>query len=50
MLFAVLFGLSMDYQVILLSRVRERYLQTGRNDEAVAQGLRSTAGLITGLP
>ena len=48
MLFAVLFGLSMDYQVFLLSRIRERYLQTGRNDEAVAHGLRSTAGLITG--
>ena len=48
MLFAVLFGLSMDYQVFLLSRIRERYLQTGDNDEAVAHGLRSTAGLITG--
>ena len=48
MLFAVLFGLSMDYHVFLLSRIRERYLQTGNNDEAVAHGLRSTAGLITG--
>ena len=48
MLFAVLFGLSVDYQVFLLSRIRERYLQTGNNDEAVAHGLRSTAGLITG--
>jgi len=48
MLFAVLFGLSMDYQVFLLSRMRERFLQTGNNDEAVAHGLRSTAGLITG--
>ena len=48
MLFAVLFGLSMDYQVFLLSRIRERYLQTGNNDEAVAHGFRSTAGLITG--
>lgn len=47
-LFAVLFGLSMDYHVFLLSRVRERYLQTGDNDEAVAHGLRSTGRLITG--
>jgi RND superfamily putative drug exporter len=48
MMFAILFGLSMDYQVFLISRIRERYLQTGDNDEAVAYGLRSTAGLITG--
>ena len=48
MLFAILFGLSMDYQVFLISRIRERYLQTGDNDEAVAYGLRSTGGLITG--
>ena len=48
MLFAILFGLSMDYQVFMISRIRERYLQTGDNDEAVAYGLRSTAGLITG--
>ena len=48
MLFAILFGLSMDYQVFLISRIRERYLQTGDNDGAVAYGLRSTAGLITG--
>ena len=47
-LFAVLFGLSMDYHVFLLSRIRERYLQTGDNDEAVAYGLRSTGRLITG--
>jgi RND superfamily putative drug exporter len=47
-LFAVLFGLSMDYHVFLLSRVRERFLQTGDNDEAVAFGLRSTSRLITG--
>ena len=48
MMFAILFGLSMDYQVFLISRIRERYLQTGDNDESVAYGLRSTAGLITG--
>jgi len=47
-LFAVLFGLSMDYQVFLLSRIRERYSQTGDNDEAIAFGVGSTARLITG--
>ncbi len=47
-MFSVLFGLSMDYQVFLLSRIRERYDQTRDNDEAVAFGLRSTAGLIIG--
>jgi RND superfamily putative drug exporter len=47
-LFAVLFGLSMDYTVFLLSRIRERYLQTGDNDIAVAHGIGSTARLITG--
>jgi uncharacterized membrane protein YdfJ with MMPL/SSD domain len=47
-LFAVLFGLSMDYTVFLLSRIRERYLQSGSNDVAVAHGIGSTARLITG--
>ncbi len=47
-LFAILFGLSMDYHVFLLSRVRERFLETGDNGEAVAYGLRSTGRLITG--
>ncbi len=47
-LFSVLFGLSMDYQVFLLSRIRERYQQTGDSDEAVAYGVGSTARLITG--
>ena len=47
-LFSILFGLSMDYHVFLLSRIRERYDQTRDNAEAVAYGLRSTAGLITG--
>jgi uncharacterized membrane protein YdfJ with MMPL/SSD domain len=47
-LFAVLFGLSMDYQVFLLSRIRERYRRTGDSDEAVAYGVGSTARLITG--
>ncbi len=47
-LFAVLFGLSMDYHVFLLSRIRERYDQTGDNAGSVAYGLRSTANIITG--
>jgi uncharacterized membrane protein YdfJ with MMPL/SSD domain len=47
-LFSVLFGLSMDYQVFLLSRIRERYQRTEDSDEAVAYGVGSTARLITG--
>lgn len=47
-LFTVLFGLSMDYHVFLLSRIRERFDETGNNTEAVAFGLRSTGRLITG--
>jgi uncharacterized membrane protein YdfJ with MMPL/SSD domain len=47
-LFSVLFGLSMDYHVFLLSRIRERYTQTGDTNEAVAFGVRTTARLITG--
>jgi RND superfamily putative drug exporter len=47
-LFSILFGLSMDYHVFLLSRIRERYDQTGNNSDAVAYGLRSTGRLITG--
>jgi RND superfamily putative drug exporter len=47
-LFSILFGLSMDYHVFLVSRIRERFDQTGDNSEAVAFGLKSTAGLITG--
>ena len=47
-LFAVLFGLSMDYHVFLLSRVRERYDQTHDNTGSVAFGVRSTGRLITG--
>jgi RND superfamily putative drug exporter len=47
-LFAVLFGLSMDYQVFLLSRVREHSKRCGDNTAAVAFGLRSTGRLITG--
>ncbi len=47
-LFAILFGLSMDYHVFLLSRIRERYQLTGDNAESVAFGLRTTGGIITG--
>jgi RND superfamily putative drug exporter len=47
MLFAILFGLSMDYEVFLISRVREEYLRTGRNSDAVAHGLAVTARVIT---
>jgi RND superfamily putative drug exporter len=47
-LFAVLFGLSMDYHIFLLSRIKERYDVTGDNDESVAFGLGSTGAIITG--
>ena len=47
MLFAILFGLSMDYEVFLISRMREEYLRTGDNAVAVADGLATTARVIT---
>ena len=47
-LFSVLFGLSMDYHVFLLTRIREEYDKTHDNTESVAYGLRTTAGIITG--
>jgi RND superfamily putative drug exporter len=47
-LFSLLFGLSMDYQVFLLSRIKERYDHTGDTREAVAHGVGRTAGIITG--
>ncbi len=47
MMFAIVFGLSMDYEVFLLSRVRERWLATGDNRRAVADGLATTARVIT---
>ena len=47
-LFSILFGLSMDYHVFLLSRIRERFDQTGDNAGSVAFGIRSTGRLITG--
>jgi len=46
-MFAILFGLSMDYEVFLLSRVREEYLITGDNDSSVIHGISSTARVIT---
>jgi uncharacterized membrane protein YdfJ with MMPL/SSD domain len=48
LMFAILFGLSMDYEVLLLSRVRERYLAHGDNTRAVAEGIGITGGIITG--
>ncbi len=48
LMFAILFGLSMDYEVFLLSRVRERYLVHGDNTRAVAEGIGITGGIITG--
>jgi RND superfamily putative drug exporter len=47
-LFSVLFGLSMDYQVFLLSRIKERFDATGSTSDAVSYGVTSTARLITG--
>ena len=47
MLFTILFGLSMDYEIFLLSRIREEYLRTGDNGLAVANGLAATARVIT---
>jgi RND superfamily putative drug exporter len=46
-MFAILFGLSMDYEVFLLSRVRERYLLTRDNDAAVIDGIAGSARVIT---
>ena len=47
-MFAVLIGLSMDYEVLLLSRIQEAWRRTGDNTAAVAEGLAKTAGVITG--
>ena len=44
----MLFGLSMDYHVFLLSRIRERFLQTGDTEDAITFGISSSARLITG--
>lgn len=47
LLFCVLFGLSMDYEVLILTRMREAYERTGDNAQAVGEGLEKTAGLVT---
>lgn len=47
-LFSVLFALSMDHHVFLLSRIRERYAQTGNTEEAVVHGIAATGRIITG--
>jgi RND superfamily putative drug exporter len=47
-LFCILFGLSMDYHVFLLSRIREHFDRTRKNSESVAVGLQSTGRIITG--
>jgi RND superfamily putative drug exporter len=47
LLFCTLFGLSMDYEVLMLSRIKESYDRTHDNTQAVADGLEKTAGLIT---
>jgi trehalose monomycolate/heme transporter len=47
LMLAIIFGLSTDYEVFLLSRIRERYDMTGDNAEAVASGLQRTGGIIT---
>jgi uncharacterized membrane protein YdfJ with MMPL/SSD domain len=47
LMLAIIFGLSMDYEVFLLSRIRERYDVTGDNTAAVASGLQRTGGIIT---
>lgn len=47
LVFAIVFGLSMDYEVFLLSRIKEAYDRTGRNDEATMEGVSATASVIT---
>jgi len=47
LLFTVLFGLSMDYEVFLLSRMRAEYLRTGSNADAIANGIARTGGIVT---
>jgi uncharacterized membrane protein YdfJ with MMPL/SSD domain len=47
LIFAVVFGLSMDYEVFLMSRIRERYMESGDNERAVAEGLASSARTIS---
>jgi uncharacterized membrane protein YdfJ with MMPL/SSD domain len=46
-LFVILFGLSMDYHVFILSRIREAYDRGATTDQAVSHGIKTTAGVIT---
>jgi RND superfamily putative drug exporter len=48
LLFSIIFGLSMDYEVMLLSRIQEEYLRTGDTRHAVAEGLERSGRLVTG--
>jgi RND superfamily putative drug exporter len=48
LLFSIVFGLSMDYEVFLLSRIQEEYRRTGDNRRAVAEGLERSGRLVTG--
>jgi RND superfamily putative drug exporter len=47
-MFCIVFGLSMDYEVLLLSRIQEEYRRTGDNTHSVAEGLERSGRLITG--
>jgi len=47
LLFVILFGLSMDYHVFILSRIRETFSRGASTDEAIAHGIKSTAGVVT---
>ena len=47
-MFCIVFGLSMDYEVLLLSRIQEEYMRTGDNTRSVAEGLERSGRLITG--
>src|SRR5205085_6161492 len=47
LLFVILFGLSMDYHVFIVSRIRERFQRGATMDEAIADGIKSTAGVVT---
>jgi putative drug exporter of the RND superfamily len=48
LLFAILFGLSIDYEVIIVSRIKELYDENGNNEDSIAKGFISTAGMING--
>ena len=47
LLFVILFGLSMDYHVLVLGRIRETFLRGASMDEAISHGIKSTAGVVT---